>query len=573
MSVKRKYSLKNYRHSKKLQAFKKAAKLNQIAKFRIEYLYYQHPASGDTGKYILRFNFANKAPSAEVGIPPTAFSTSSKFVEAALAVHGGMFDGDTKDVRYIYGKIADHWKKIVRSLDYIGYDSGDGTKSNRGTRAYIFHDIAVQDGRIIKLNKDGYFSLPNGDGIKTSLNAHYQEISVNEPINFLPDFELAFGTKGIIGLGVLLGSLFAEQIREMHSSLFFFELWDGKGGSGKSTLASFLLKLCGRELNQFNPNIGTLPGKARRLADTSNMPIVFNEVDNDSTNKRFHTKKWNWDEDSKDLYDGNIGDSKGVRSHDNQTRTGRFRGALWVIQNTQVTAEPPTLSRFISMYYDAKHHTQAGHYAVLRLKDLKKETVSGFLIKALRQEKQFLIDFKSHYHIHNNRLQKLGLKEQRVIHNHSQLLALIDCLPMILPIAEYRINEAKRLVDVIAHEREKILQKDHPVILEFWDNWNDLNSGELKAKRVEGAYDEYGIRQDIFVSSEDILNHSRDKNLIALSLVEYTEACSRKGIYCDIKELRKFLPLSKKPEYVESNEVVTSKITGKSKKCMVFKVN
>ena len=82
-----------------------------------------------------------------------------------------------------------------------------------------------------------------------------------------------------------------------------------------------------------------------RLADTSNMPIILNETDveGDDDNRQ-HRKRWSWD-DSKNLYDRMVGDSKGIKSQDNQTRTGRFRGALWVIQT--LLCPPFTLRTYL----------------------------------------------------------------------------------------------------------------------------------------------------------------------------------------------------------------------------------
>ena len=555
----------------KLQAFKHAVKLTKIANFRMEYLYYQQPEH-TAGKYTLRLHFENRAPSSELTISHTAFSSSSKFKEALLSAHGGMFDGDTKDINYLYNTWVQYWKKTVKYIDYIGYDSGTGSKSNQGTKAYIFHDIAVQNGQVIKQNPEGYFSLKNGIGIKSGINNHYQDISITEPVNFLTDLEQAFGAKGIIGLANLVGSLFAEQISDYLGCYYFFEMWDEKGGSGKSSLAIFLLKLIGRDLNEFNPNTGTQSGRSRRFADTSNMPIVLNETDSVASEKRQHNKKFCWDMDSKPLYDRMVGNPRATFTNDNQSHTSRFRAALWVIQNIQVNAERSTLSRFISLYFDTKHHSHAGHAAAIRLKELSKKDVSGFLIKTLKSEHKLIADFKQHYRTHNKRLQNQGLKDQRVIDNHAHLHALLDLLPIVVPITDTSLSAAKTLVDKMAHEREQLLQQDHPIIQDFWQTYTELNSGLLKRKRLEGPYNtDLQIQEDTYIIEEDQLNHSRDESRIALSLIEYVKACKDQGIYTDIKELRQQLIHSKTPKYIDSNVTVNSKVTGKSIRCMTFR--
>ena len=557
-------------HKTKLAAFKSSAKFKKIAAFRLEYLYYEQPENGNNGRYTFRLYFANGAPSQDLSIVHTAFGSSTKLKEALLAAHGGMFQGDTADVNYIYEELVQHWKKIVRQLDFIGYDNGDGSKDNKGTKAYIFHDIAVHNGEVIKRNSEGYFALKSGIGIKTGLMAHHQVISTTEPVDFLDDFELAFGTKGIVCLANLLSSLFAEQIGDYLGFYYFFELWDGKGGSGKSGLAEFLLKLLGRKPNTFNPNIGTSTGASRRFADTSNMPIILNETDveGDDDNRQ-HRKRWSWD-DSKNLYDRMVGDSKGIKSQDNQTRTGRFRGALWVIQNPQVHAARSTLSRFISLHYDASHHTSAGHDAIMRLKALRFEDLSGFMIKALRNEAALLAEFKTRYQSHNSRLQaSKAIKEHRIIDNHAHLLAIIDCLHYVITIPQPRLDEAKRLVQRMAVERDQLLQKDHPIITDFWQTFNELNSGILKKKQIEGEWHD-GLKENTVVHEEGQLDHSKDPAKIAVSLVEYIKVCKEHGIYADIKELRKHLVNCKEPKFIDSNVGINSKVTGKSIKCYVF---
>ncbi len=554
------------------QAFKNAVKIEQIATFKIEYLYYQQ-SDFNSGKYVLRMHYANNAPCTEIAIAHSSFVSSTKFTEALLAAHGAMFNGDTKDVKALYECWAQHWKKSVRIIDFIGYDNGNGSKKNQGTKAYIYHDIAVQNGSVINLNSENYFSLHNGVGIKTAIDSHYQDISTQEPANFMPDLERAFGTKGIIGLANLLGSLFAEQISDYLGFYYFFELWDEKGGSGKSSLAIFLLKLLGRDLNEFNPNTGTASGRARRFADTSNMPIVLNETDSGQAGTRQHAKKFDWDMDSKPLYDRMVGNPRATYTNDNQSHTSRFRGALWVIQNIQVHAERSTLSRFVSLYFDSKHHSHEGYAASERLKSFKKQDVSGFLLKALKQENAFMKKFKTTYQAHNQRLQQqANIKEQRVIDNHAHLLALIDCLPMVVPISTHSIEAAKNLTEKMAKERENLLQQDSPIIADFWATFHDLNTGYLRKKRIEGTYDqELQIQNDTYSQEEDWLNHSRDDSKIAVSLIEYAKSCRDNGIHADIKELRQQLKHSKNPQYIDSNVTINSKVTGKSARCFVFK--
>jgi ABC-type arginine/histidine transport system permease subunit len=100
------------------------------------------------------------------------------------------------------------------------------------------------------------------------------------------------------------------------------------------------------------------------------------------------------------------------------------------------------------------------------------------------------------------------MKTQRVIYNHASLMALTDCLAMALPISMHIIQAAQQKIIEMAVEREIVLRRDHPVIEQFWETYNYLNT---KARDyVDG-------------SSEliETLNHSCKAGLIAINLEHF----------------------------------------------------
>ena len=181
-----------------------------------------------------------------------------------------LFTGSTKDLDYMYQKWMGRIPKIVKTLDYVGYD--------RETGAYVYLDYAVESGKLLNLNKESFFQLKKS-GIKTMVDIK-QKLNTQTRADWLTDYQTAFGIKGMAALSWWIGCLFVEQIRQRHRSYPFFEVV-GEAGSGKSDMVDFLWKLLGREGESFNPNSSTLAGRTRKMAEVSNLPVVFNEIDNE----------------------------------------------------------------------------------------------------------------------------------------------------------------------------------------------------------------------------------------------------------------------------------------------------
>lgn len=531
-----------------LTAFLPIAKISRIFEAKLDYLYHQEPDNGEDGKYVFRVSFANFAPSKELILGHTAFVSGSKFKEAALRVAGMMFDGETKDVNYLYKKWMSNWKKTVKTLDYVGYD--------KATKAYIFNDYAFQDGKVIPLNDEGYFSLPSGDSIKTIMD-NGQVINLAEPINWFPDYEKAYSKVGLVALAWSLGSLFAEQIRDQHASYPFFELSGHEGGTGKSHLVEVINKIMGREYAPFNPVTSRPAARMRRFADSSNLPIYCNESENEDT--RAHVGGFSWNE-LKDAFEGKGIRSIGVKSSDNKTKTPPFRVTLMIIQNVPVHADTPFLQRIVHQTLTSKHHTPEGRNADMRLMQARKQDMSGWLVKVLTQEKVILERFFARYAIHNARMQKNAqIKTQRIMHNHSQLSALIDCLDLVVPIGASAQHDLLSYAEKMAIEREVSLRKDHPIVQQFWDNYHYLSS----CVHIEDA-DGFPIL--------DPLNHSVNDNEIAVNLNEFRKwSFEKRQETMDDKELKRHLVSGISHKFIESNRTMTSRLTKKSIRVWVFK--
>lgn len=534
--------------SKKV-AFKTTAKLNRIAEFTLDYLYHQKPENGNDGLYVFRVDFANFAPSQELLLPHTAFASATKFKECALSVSGAMFEGDLKDITYLYKRWTNRWKKVVKTLDYIGYD--------KDSKAYIFNDIAVRNGNIIKQNPEGYFSLDKS-GIKT-LVRNGTDISTESPKDFYLDYELAYGMVGLVALTWTLGTLFAEQIAEKHSSYPFFELSGREGGTGKSHLVEFLYKLQGREYTPFNPFNSTASARMREPSVVSNGIFCCNEGQNEDDSNRPHSAKFHWSM-WKDFFERK--GTRTINTKNQQTYNPPFRGALMIVQNVTVMADTPFLQRIIHQTMTSAHHSVDGRNADMRLMNYTKSDLSGWLINVLKKEATILKRFFDRYNYHNQRLQKYpSLKTQRIIHNHSQMLALADCLHLAVPIGEDTQSALVQHITAMAVERETVLKKDHPVIEQFWRLVEDIN-GIYKNSKT-GKY-EIGAGP---------LNHSEDSRTVAINLTHFYQEVKKQGVpfNVDPKELKRYLENSTHPQWIKANEAMYSVLDKKTIRCWVFK--
>ena len=529
--------------------FNRKSMIKAIATFSLNFLYFQQPENGDDGQYFFRLLFANKAKGLNMAFSRSALAKASNFKESAMREPGAHWSGDTKDLDYLYKQWMDNIPKRVRTIDYIGYD--------KSVKAYIFNDYAIENGKIIARNKEDFFPLKDM-GIKSIVEGK-QKLSLNPHREFLTDYETAYGIGGIVALAWWLGSLFAEQIRAEFSSYPFFEIV-GDSGSGKSQMVDVLSKLIGKDSDVFNPNFGTATGRMRKLSAISNMPVCFNETDNE--NEKSHVKRFSWDE-MKDLYEGRIGRVVGVKTNDNSIKEPVFKGSLMIIQNLPVYASEAILSRIIHLRFDRTHHSYKGKQAADRLMQYDITELSGFLLNTLQKETAIISQFRTQYKAHGEELRKLGsIKTQRIMDNHAMLLALVDCLPIALPeISIQTVKEAVIKTKFMAEERESVLKRDHPVVEQFWAIYDYLNikiSGEGYAG---GAVE------------KECLNHSGNQGEIAINLEHFRKFCvTNNQETIETKLLRQYLPGSTSPKFVACNVAIWSVIESKTMRCFVFKV-
>ena len=531
-------------------AFNHASKIKEIATFKMDFLYFQKPDNGEDGQYFFRFNFSNKAAEAQLPFGGKTFGGAGDFKKSVMQLTpSALFTGSTKDLDYMYKDWMGRIPKIVKTLDYVGYD--------RGTGAYVYVDYAVENGQILKLNKESFFQLKKS-GIKTTVDIR-QKLNTQLVADWLPDYQSAFGTGGMVALSWWFGCLFVEQVRQHYRSYPFFEII-GEAGSGKSDMVDFLWKLLGREGESFNPNTTTLAGRTRKMAEVSNLPVVYNETDNEKIAEDRHSKQFNWDE-QKDLFDGEFGRVTGQKTQDNSTRKPTFKAGLMIVQNIPVIASEAIMSRIVHLQFDRSHHSLEGKHASDRLNLLPVMDVSGFLLHSIQRAEAVMKKFETQFNSHRATLQaNPKIKLQRIVENHAKIMAFADCLTLVLPISAIAIADIHRALIVMAETRQESLNEEHPIVQQFWSTFDYINS---KAYWIESSEAQL---------AEDVINHSSTPEMeIAVNLEHFRQRCAELKLETiDSKDLRRHLPTSRKRQYLR-NEAIRSRLESRTVRCYIFK--
>lgn len=523
--------------------------VTEIMNCQPQALYYQQNIVTDESWYFLRI----RTPQGEFKNTFTGsqLSSGSEFKKRLLSVAPGViYQGNSKQLDIMLSSMI-NGIKTVETIDFIGYSKDHQT--------YIFNHIAIRQGQVYPLNTDDYFDLPNNKSLKTL--AASPNINIGErpkqQINWIAYILSGWGTQGVISLVGFMGSLFAQQIRQRQKSYPFLEIV-GEPGTGKSTLLSFFWRLIGRDSYEgIDPNKTTKAGRLRSLSQTSNMPSVFIESDRDGAGTG-RNSQFNWDE-LKNLYDGGTVGTRGVKSAGNEVYEPPFRGTVVISQNLPVVASNAVLSRICHMYFTLEHQTLDSEVAARRIEGLQTEDVSHFLVDVLKLEEKILETFFNTKTEHELWLKTKGIKTFRVAHCHAQLLALFDAfkahlLPGLLCIED----SIKEEVFSMAKERDRTLDIEHPLNIQFFDVLDKLNT---PLQSMEGNHILHRLH----------LNHSKKNDLLAISLPEiYRLANEQRYNLPAQSEMQEALRQSREYKFIAANKVVDSKHINRSIRCWVF---
>lgn len=513
------------------KALRQCGGVVEIANCYPQALYFQRNEVTDESWYYFRVDFPHDSGSVKNTFTGGQVAAASEFKKRLLSMAAGaVFTGSGQQLDKIM-KDQLFGLKTVETIDFIGY--------SKLHSCYVFGDLAVRGGIVSVVNKEDFFEFGKLrlKTLQKSIAMHIQRDGKQYRTDWLPMLWLCFGAKGIVALAFWFGSLFAEQIRAQYKSFPFLEV-TGEAGAGKTTLLTFLWKLLGREHEGFDPSKSTRAGRQRAMGQVSNMPVVLIEGDRNEPDKA-HAKGFDWDE-LKDFYGGGTLGTKGMKTSGNETYEPPFRGAIAISQNADVSASEAILTRIIKSHFARPEVTTESRAAADNLNLIPVEQLSHFLLLAVRAETQVMAKFAERVLVHERQLRTLKeIRVERIIKNHSQLMALVDCLCLVCPLDENQVVTTQQALTVMALERQSAISADHPLVAEFWEVFEYLES------LGEGPQ----------------VNHSTDPKLIAINLNDFAEKASEhRQNLADLKTLRGLLINSRSRKLVEVNKPTYSAV-------------
>lgn len=523
---------------RRAKALRQCGGVVEIANCYPQALYFQRNDVTDESWYYYRIDFPHDGGSVKNTFTGGQVAAASEFKKRLLSMAAGaVFTGSGKQLDKIL-KDQLYGLKTVETIDYVGYSKEYG--------AYVFGDVAMRNGLVCEVNKEDFFEFGKLrlKTLQKSIKMHIQRDHKQYRTDWLPMLWLCFGAKGIVALAFWFGSLFAEQIRAKYKSFPFLEV-TGEAGAGKTTLLTFLWKLLGREHEGFDPSKSTRAGRQRAMGQVSNMPVVLIEGDRNEPDKA-HAKSFDWDE-LKDFFGGGTLGTKGMKTSGNETYEPPFRGAIAISQNADVSASEAILTRIIKSHFARPEVTTESRAAADNLNVIPVEHLSHFLVLAVRAEPQVLARFAERVLVHEQRLRQLKeIRVERIIKNHSQMMALVDCLCLICPLDENQVVTTHQQLTAMAMERQSAISADHPLVAEFWEVYEYLES------LGEGPQ----------------VNHSIDPKLIAINLNEFAEKASEhRQNLADLKTLRPLLINSRSHKWLETNKATYSAVRASQAAC------
>ncbi|MFX3672123.1 toprim domain-containing protein [Xanthomonas arboricola] len=534
-----------------LKKIKRAAcSVQKIANCYPEALYFQRQEVTDESWYYFRVDFPHDGPSVKGTFTGGHVASASEFKKRLISLAAGaMFTGTGHQLDRLIEEQTEAIK-TVDAIDFVGY--------SKEHRTYLLGDMAVRDGELVTANEEDYFEFDKLR-LKTTQKSIRLEIQRDAEafrVDWLPWLWQCFGTHGMVAMTFWFGSLFAEQIRAGHKSFPFLEA-TGEAGAGKTTLLTFLWKLLGRsDYEGFDPAKSSKAGRARAMGQVSGMPVVLLEADRSEPDKA-HSKTFEWDE-LKDFFGGGTLATRGVRNGGNETYEPPFRGTIVITQNAAVDASEAILTRIVKLHFKRPQVTTESRIAADNLNALQVEEVSHFLVRAIRQERAILDLFAERVKVFEAKLRaQQDLRLERVIKNHAQMLALFDCLRLVITIPDDMVEQTRLALLDMALERQKAISADHAMVNEFWEVYEYLEAtGHGKA----------------------VVNHSRDTQRIAINLNHFAaRAAQFSQSVPDLKVLRALLGDSRRHKFIGANVAVNSAVlkddltgVGTTVKCWVF---
>jgi len=521
--------------------------LTEIANCAFRLLYRERDEIADETNYFLKIDFPDRAAEVKARFSSAACANSGEFKKRLMAF-AGMWSGSAEQLDRLM-KNQTRRLKVVEPIGFTGY--------SQAHRAWVLGDLAVHQGRVLKVNSENYFDVGKH---AVKLRSAERMLSIDyDPdqlkFDWLDDVWTAYGPRGMIALAFWVMSIFAVQIRKRHKSLGFLEI-TGPPGSGKSTLIEFLWKLMGRDSYEgFDPNKATRAALARNMVKVANLPVGLIESGRDDGG-RSHSRQFDPNE-LLVLYNGRSPRSLGKKTGGNETEEPPFLGSIYLVQNERIDAIPAVLERLMSMAIDKSLWGPGTKEAAQRLEGWPLEECSGTIVHVARKEKPFLEFFFDRFAHHDENMGKRveGLTNARPIKCHSQLAAAIEALPKLFPNCRQEwVEQTIAEVDRMALDRQQSAGGDHPLVSDFWEKVDYLIGRENETDHAEG---------------KSLNRHRKADDFLAINLPDFEARCRQAGIFPPpLDQLKKLLRGSKSRRWLATKAV--NPPIGKAQQCWIF---
>ncbi|MFC0683570.1 toprim domain-containing protein [Novosphingobium clariflavum] len=521
--------------------------VDEIANCAFRLLYRERDDIADETNYFLQIDFPGSQRTVKERFSASACANSGEFKKRLMAF-AGMWSGSGEQLDRLM-RNQTRLLKVVEPIPFTGYSAAHG--------AWLLGDIAVRQGRTVKLNSENYFDFGK-QAVKLRSAERILDIEYDADkiaFEWVADLWTAYGPKGLIALAFFTMSFFAVQIREKQKSLGFLEI-TGLPGSGKTTLIEFLWKTTGRSgYEGFDPNKGTVAFLARNLMKVANLPVGLIEGGRDDDKGKGY-KQFDYNE-LLVLYNGRSPRGTGQRSGGFETSEPPFLGSIYLMQNERIDAIPAVLERLMSMDIDKSRWSPATKVAAQRLENWPIEEVSGTIVHVIRNEAAYLKFYFERFAHHDQDMGKRveGLTNTRPIKCHSQLAAGVEALSYLFPsVRPEWIAETLQVVDAMALDRQNSCGGDHPTVSDFWDKVQYLLEREKLDDHPEG---------------KSVNQHRDRENHIAINLVDFEARCRNAGIAPpNMDQLKKLLRNSKSRKWIATKNV--NNPAGRVLSCWVF---
>ncbi len=522
--------------------------VDEVANCSFRILYRERDEVEDETNYFLEIRFPNNTPTAKARFSAACCSASGEFKKRLFAF-SGMWSGSQEQLDRLM-RDQTRQLKTVEPIHFTGYSAAH--------KAWVLGDIAIHDGRVITLSGDRFFDIGRS-AVKLRTEERILRVTYERDrldLHWIHDVWNAWGERGIVALAYFTMSLFAVQIRELHQSLGFLEIF-GEAGSGKTTLIAFMWKLLGRASYEgFDPNKATSAAIARNFMKVSGLPVGLIESGRDAE-KTSHYRQFDWAE-LLTLYNGRSPRSTGKKTSGTETFEPPFLGSIYLMQNSPVDAMPAVLERIMSLRVDKAMWSEESRAAAIRLERYDAETASSWIVHVCRQAADYMPAFFERFEQHDAKMPERvpDLHNARVIKCHAQLAAAVEALSGLLPselLPPERIQKTLRFIDQMALDRQQSSGADHPLVQRFWEMVDHIISRE----------------ETIGTEPDNHINQHRDPSKIAISLVDFERRARNVGLHPpDPLELKKHLKNSRSRKFLAAQAVNTK--SGRSVHCWVF---